>query len=256
MATEDDRVAAREFLAEMEPRPGPFGRSLVEPAEGETVQGKDRAVGDDEGVTRTFRFLQELVHLLVVGIVEIGHDPGIVPHREAEGGLPDGHPQLRGHAGRHIFVIGLLGIRAPDVMVADHRHERKALQVRLKVIHGVGQHPAVHVPVAAVPLDEITDLQGETGGIVDQAGRPGQQARAAVRPHLPVAGELSALDLAEVFIRLIVTGVVDRVGGLVEMGVPQNDHRIASAFPGRILPLQQDGRPRQAQRGDTARRQR
>ena len=101
-------------------------------------------------------------------------------------------------------VGGLVAIFPPDIMVTHDRNERKTPQFRLDGIHGIGEHLPMHVPVTAVSLDKITDLESETRGIIRQAGRAADQARAPVPPHLAIAGKLPALYPVEPFHRFII----------------------------------------------------
>ena len=207
--------------------------ALIEPAGRGAVDGKGRPVHDDERVPRALAPGKEAVHLGVVRPVEIDYYPGIVAYGEAERRLRDGDPQLRGHPQRHIFIVDGFRILAADIVVAHHRDERQSTQPGLDRVHRIGQHLAVYIAAPAVPLDQVPELKGEARGCVRKAGSASDQARATLLPHLAVPGELLPLHPVEPFHRLVIEGMVDALRRQVVVGIPDHDHRIAPALPGR-----------------------
>ena len=181
-----------------------FCRAVEEPSAVLLVHREKRSVGNDECIPRAHGLRQQLLDLVIVRIVEIQDNIGIVPDIERECGLLDSLPQFLGHSPRHIVVICRLGVHSADIVVAGNRDKRQAAELLLEPVHHVVQHLPVHLAIAAVTLDQIPHLECHCSIVIHKAGRPLQQPRASVAPHLPVSGKLRPLNTVKPFNRLIV----------------------------------------------------
>ena len=101
-------------------------------------------------------------------------------------------------------MICRLGVHSADIVVARNRDKRQAAELLLEPVHHVVQHLPVHLAIAAVSLNQVPHLECHCSIVIHKAGRPLQQPRASVAPHLPVSGKLRPLYPVKPFNRLIV----------------------------------------------------
>ena len=223
MSAEADHIAFREFGTEMTAFLRMFRGAVEEPPAVLLVHREKRPVGNDECIPRAGSLRKQLLDLVIVRIVEIQDNVGIVPDIERECGLLNLLSEFLGHSPRHIVVICSLGVHPADIVVADNRDERQASELLLEPVHHIVQHLPVHRAIAAVTLDQVPHLECHCSIVIHKAGRPLQQPRASVAPHLPVSGELRPLNPVKPLHRLVVMGMIYRCRLGIEMRVTKDD---------------------------------